>query len=58
MSWNSAAEFFAMGGDGVYVWGAYVAAALAAGGECGLLLRRWRRAVRHAVQTHRARGDA
>ena len=23
MSWNSAGEFFAMGGYGAYVWGAY-----------------------------------
>lgn len=23
MNWNSAAEFFAMGGYGTYVWGAY-----------------------------------
>ena len=23
MNWNSAAEFFAMGGYGLYVWGAY-----------------------------------
>lgn len=23
MNWNSATEFFAMGGYGVYVWGAY-----------------------------------
>ena len=24
MSWGSASEFFAMGGYGLYVWGAYV----------------------------------
>jgi len=24
MNWNSASEFFAMGGYGLYVWGAYV----------------------------------
>jgi len=23
MNWNSAAEFFAMGGYGLYVWGSY-----------------------------------
>jgi heme exporter protein D len=27
MSWNSASEFFAMGGYGLYVWGAYAVAA-------------------------------
>ena len=28
MNWNSASEFFAMGGYGFYVWGAYGVAAL------------------------------
>ncbi len=27
MNWNSASEFFAMGGYGLYVWGAYAVAA-------------------------------
>jgi heme exporter protein D len=27
VNWNSAAEFFAMGGYGSYVWGAYVVCA-------------------------------
>ncbi len=27
MNWGSAAEFFAMGGYGLYVWGSYAAAA-------------------------------
>ena len=27
MSWNSASEFFAMGGYALYVWGAYAVAA-------------------------------
>ncbi len=27
MNWNSAAEFFAMGGYGLYVWGAYAVTA-------------------------------
>ena len=26
MNWNSAADFFAMGGYGLYVWGSYAAA--------------------------------
>ena len=29
MQWNSAAEFFAMGGYGVYVWGSFGVTALA-----------------------------
>ncbi len=28
MNWNSANEFFAMGGYGLYVWGSYAVAAL------------------------------
>lgn len=28
MHWNSAAEFFAMGGYGLYVWGSFGACAL------------------------------
>jgi heme exporter protein D len=28
MQWNSAAEFFAMGGYGLYVWGSFGACAL------------------------------
>lgn len=27
MNWNSAADFFAMGGYGLYVWGAYAVTA-------------------------------
>ena len=29
MNWNSPAEFFAMGGYGLYVWGSFGACALA-----------------------------
>jgi heme exporter protein D len=28
VNWNSAAEFFAMGGYGLYVWGSYAVAAI------------------------------
>jgi heme exporter protein D len=28
MNWNSASEFFAMGGYGLYVWGSYAVVAL------------------------------
>ena len=28
MNWNSAGEFFSMGGYGLYVWGSYAVAAL------------------------------
>ena len=41
MNWNSTAEFFAMGGYALYVWGSFGAAAVMMGAE--LLLVRARR---------------
>jgi heme exporter protein D len=41
MNWNSATEFFAMGGYGLYVWGAYGVTLVA------LLLEPWLAAARH-----------
>jgi heme exporter protein D len=46
MSWNTPAEFFAMGGYALYVWGAYAVSALALGLEVWLLRRRMREALR------------
>jgi heme exporter protein D len=46
MNWNSAADFFAMGGYGLYVWGSYAVAALAMTLEPLLATRRHRRALR------------
>ena len=46
MNWNSASEFFAMGGYGLYVWGAYGVTALCMVAEPMLAARRRRRAVR------------
>jgi len=40
MIWNSAAEFFAMGGYGLYVWGSFGACALALIIEPMLLAKR------------------
>jgi heme exporter protein D len=40
MQWSSAAEFFAMGGSGLYVWGAYGVTAARIGAEVVALLRR------------------
>jgi len=40
MTWNSAAEFFAMGGYGLYVWGAYAVTAACMAAEP--LLAAWR----------------
>jgi heme exporter protein D len=44
MNWGSAAEFFAMGGYGLYVWGAYAATLLVMLAEPLLAARRHRRA--------------
>ncbi len=50
MNWGSAAEFFAMGGYGLYVWGAYaVTAACMLIEPLGLAVRH-RRARRDAAQ--------
>ena len=40
MNWHSAAEFFAMGGYGLYVWGSYGVAALLMAVEPVLAARR------------------
>jgi heme exporter protein D len=42
MSWGSAAEFLAMGGRGLFVWGAYAVAAVLLAAELALLRRRRR----------------
>jgi heme exporter protein D len=45
MQWSSAAEFFAMGGYGLYIWGAYGVTALVIALELVALEKR-RRALR------------
>ena len=48
MQWHDASEFFAMGGRGGFVWGAYATMALLMLAET--LLARWRhRAARRAI---------
>ena len=49
MKWASAAEFFAMGGYGLYVWGSFGMAALLMGLEPWLAARRHRAALRSAA---------
>ena len=61
MNWNSAAEFFAMGGYGLYVWGAYGLTAALLALEVRSVLRRRRRALdaaaaRSAPSSSRAEG--
>ena len=46
MIWNSASDFFAMGGYGSYVWGAYVVTALCMAMEPVAVALRHRRARR------------
>ena len=54
MIWNSASEFFAMGGYGAYVWGAYAVTALCLAVEPLLAIRRHARARRaHAKEPQR-----
>jgi heme exporter protein D len=43
VSWESFAEFAAMGGYGAFVWGSYGVAALCLGAEIALVLRRIKR---------------
>jgi heme exporter protein D len=45
MIWNSPAEFFAMGGYGLYVWGSYAVALMALLLEPRLVAARHRRAL-------------
>jgi heme exporter protein D len=54
MNWGSAAEFFAMGGRGLFVWGSYAVSAVLVLAELAVLRRRRRtllarlgRRVRH-----------
>ncbi len=45
MNWNSPAEFFAMGGYALYVWGSFAVTALALAAEVMLLRQRRRKAL-------------
>ena len=54
MSWGSAAAFFAMGGYGPYVWGAYGLTAMLLGLEVRSALRRRRRALETAQRAKAA----
>jgi heme exporter protein D len=48
-NWSSAAEFFAMGGYGLYVWGAYAMAVVLMLAEPWFARRRQRQAMQHAA---------
>lgn len=51
MNWNSAGEFFAMGGYALYVWGSFGVCALALVLE-PILLGRRRRAILRSLRSH------
>jgi heme exporter protein D len=46
--WNSASEFFAMGGYGLYVWGSFGVTAVVIAAEIWLVAAR-RKAIGHLV---------
>lgn len=48
MNWNSASEFFSMGGYGLYVWGSYVVTAAWMLAEPVLVRRRLQQATQTA----------
>ncbi|HMA07237.1 MAG TPA: heme exporter protein CcmD [Ramlibacter sp.] len=54
MIWNSAAEFFAMGGYALYVWGSFGVVALALALEPMLVTRRQNNVVRNLRQQAQA----
>ena len=56
MNWASAADFFAMGGYGFYVWGSYLATAACLAGEV-LFLRARRREALRLVRAEKARNE-
>lgn len=58
MNWNSAADFFAMGGYGLYVWGSYAAALVLMTAEPLLAQRRLRDALREAARRASGAGAA
>ena len=55
MNWNSAAEFFAMGGHGFFVWASYGTAALLLLAEPLLARARHRRALVAAARQAEAK---
>jgi heme exporter protein D len=50
MNWQSASDFWAMGGYGLYVWGSYAAVAFCMLLEPVLAARRHQRALQNATE--------
>jgi len=57
MQWGSVSEFFAMGGYGLYVWGAYAVTAVVIVAETVMLVRRGRTLRARAGRSSHAQSD-
>jgi heme exporter protein D len=57
MQWSSAAEFLAMGGYGLYVWGAYAVTVVVIAAEVVTLIRRGRTLRARAGRSSHAQSD-
>ena len=57
MQWASAGEFFAMGGYGLYVWGAYAVTVLVIAAEVVTLIRRGRTLRARAGRSSQAQSN-
>ena len=57
MQWGSVSEFLAMGGYGLYVWGAYAVTAVVIAAEVVILKRRGRTLRARAGRSLHARSD-
>jgi heme exporter protein D len=57
MQWGSVSEFLAMGGYGLYVWGAYAMTAVVVAGEVLTLVRRGRTLRAQQGRSSHAKSD-
>jgi heme exporter protein D len=57
MQWGSVSEFLAMGGYGLYIWGAYAVTAVVITAEVVALIRRGRTLRARAGRSSHAQSD-
>ncbi len=57
MNWASVADFLAMGGRGLYVWGSYAVFAIAIIGETIMVIRRQKTVLRGLRRDSESRGN-
>ena len=57
MQWSSVSEFLAMGGYGLYIWGAYAVTAVVIAAEVITLVRRGRTLRARAGRSTHAQSD-